>query len=65
MTIGDGRLPAGGATAVPVPRVYALCEDDAIIGSTFYVMEFLDRRVFWDQRLSGLPLPNAGQCLIR
>src|ERR1700739_2325959 len=41
-------------TAVPVPRVYALCEDDAIIGSTFYVMEFLDGRVFWDQRLSGL-----------
>jgi aminoglycoside phosphotransferase (APT) family kinase protein len=41
-------------TAVPVPRVYALCEDDAIIGSIFYVMEFLDGRVFWDQRLPGL-----------
>src|SRR5271166_5304848 len=41
-------------TAVPVPRVYALCEDDAIIGSTFYVMEFLDGRIFWDQRLPGL-----------
>ena len=35
-------------TRVPVPRVYALCEDDAIIGSTFYLMEFLDGRVFWD-----------------
>src|SRR6187200_3021342 len=41
-------------TAVPVPRVYALCEDDTIIGSTFYVMEFLDGRIFWDQRLPGL-----------
>ena len=41
-------------TAVPVPRVYAPCEDDAIIGSIFYVMEFLDGRVFWDQRLPGL-----------
>jgi aminoglycoside phosphotransferase (APT) family kinase protein len=41
-------------TAVPVPRVYALCEDDAIIGSAFYVMEFLDGRIFWDQRLPGL-----------
>ena len=41
-------------TAVPVPRVYTLCEDDAIVGSTFYVMEFLDGRVFWDQRLPGL-----------
>src|SRR3984893_8526970 len=38
-------------TAVPVPRVYALCEDDEIIGSAFYVMEFLDGRVSWDQRL--------------
>jgi aminoglycoside phosphotransferase (APT) family kinase protein len=41
-------------TAIPVPRVYALCEDDAIIGSSFYVMEFLDGRIFWDQRLPGL-----------
>ena len=40
-------------TAVPVPCVYALCEDDAIIGSSFYIMEFLDGRVFWDQRLPG------------
>src|ERR1700745_2150638 len=45
-------------TAVPVPRVYALCENDAIIGSPFYVMEFLDGRVFWDQRLPGL---NPGE----
>ncbi|HEX3862911.1 MAG TPA: phosphotransferase [Stellaceae bacterium] len=38
-------------TPVPVPRVFALCEDDAVIGSAFYVMEFLDGRIFWDQRL--------------
>jgi aminoglycoside phosphotransferase (APT) family kinase protein len=38
-------------TPVPVPRVYALCEDDAVIGSAFYVMEHLDGRIFWDQRL--------------
>jgi aminoglycoside phosphotransferase (APT) family kinase protein len=41
-------------TAVPVPCMYALCEGDAIIGSAFYVMEFLDGRIFWDQRLPGL-----------
>jgi aminoglycoside phosphotransferase (APT) family kinase protein len=50
-------------TAVPVPRVLALCEDDAIVGSTFYVMEFLDGRVFWDQRLPGLtPAGNGSSC---
>src|SRR5215813_6935821 len=33
-------------TAVPVPRVHALCEDNEIIGSIFYVMEFVDGRIF-------------------
>src|SRR5215472_2846440 len=42
-------------TAVPVPRVYALCEVDAVIGTAFYVMEHLDGRIFWDQRLPGIP----------
>src|SRR5438552_2486895 len=41
-------------TPVPVPRVHALCEDDAVIGSAFYVMEHLDGRIFWDQRLPGI-----------
>src|SRR5690242_2827058 len=41
-------------TTVPVPRVYALCEDDAVIGSAFYVMEHLDGRIFWDQRQPGI-----------
>jgi len=44
-------MRALSATAVPVPQVYALCEDDTVIGSAFYVMEFLDGRIFWDQRL--------------
>ena len=38
-------------TSVPVPRVHALCEDDEVIGSAFYVMQFLDGRILWDQRL--------------
>jgi aminoglycoside phosphotransferase (APT) family kinase protein len=41
-------------TAVPVPQVYALCEDDSVTGSAFYVMEHLDGRIFWDQRLPGI-----------
>jgi aminoglycoside phosphotransferase (APT) family kinase protein len=48
-------MQALAATKVPVPRVHALCEDDAIIGSAFYVMEFLDGRIFWDQRLPECP----------
>jgi aminoglycoside phosphotransferase (APT) family kinase protein len=41
-------------TEVPVPKVHALCEDDSVIGSVFYVMEYLDGRIFWDPRLPGL-----------
>jgi aminoglycoside phosphotransferase (APT) family kinase protein len=48
------------ATPVPVPRVYALCEDDSVIGSTFYVMQFLDGRIFWEQHLPGVaPVERA------
>jgi aminoglycoside phosphotransferase (APT) family kinase protein len=39
-------------TDVPVAKTYCLCEDEDIIGSMFYVMEYMDGRVFWD---SGLP----------
>ena len=38
-------------TDVPVPQTYALCEDDSVIGSMFYEMEYLDGRVFWDPSL--------------
>lgn len=44
-------LQGGG---VPVPRVYLLCEDDSIIGTPFYVMEFLEGRVFRDPSLPGV-----------
>ena len=37
----------------PVARPYALCRDDAVIGSMFYVMEMVEGRVFWDGALPG------------
>jgi aminoglycoside phosphotransferase (APT) family kinase protein len=47
-------MKALAATEVPVPRVHALCDDDSIIGSMFYVMDYVPGRVFWDQRLPDL-----------
>lgn len=38
-------------TDVPVPKTYALCEDDAVIGSMFYVMEYKEGRILWDPLL--------------
>jgi len=39
---------------VPVPGAVALCEDDDIIGSMFYLMEYMEGRVFWDPVLPEL-----------
>jgi aminoglycoside phosphotransferase (APT) family kinase protein len=38
-------------TGVPVPRTYLLCDDDSIVGTMFYVMDFLDGRILFDPRL--------------
>jgi len=47
-------LSALANTEVPVPRVFALCEDDAVIGTGFYVMDYVPGRIFWDPRLPEL-----------
>ncbi len=41
-------------TDVPVPRMYLLCGDDSIIGTPFYVMEYVGGRVFADPRLPDI-----------
>ena len=46
-------LGALASTDVPVPRVYHLCSDDTVIGSMFYVMDYIDGRILWDQTLPG------------
>ena len=40
-------------SGVPVPSVPLLCEDSTVIGTPFYVMEFLEGRVFRDPALPG------------
>ena len=41
-------------TDVPVPHAIALCTDDEVIGSMFYVMEHLEGRIFWDPAVPEL-----------
>ena len=47
-------------TDVPVPHMYALCEDESIIGRAFYIMEFKAGRVLWDQSLPGMTPQQRG-----
>jgi len=41
-------------TGFPVARPHALCEDDSVIGTAFYVMDYVEGRVLWDQGLPGM-----------
>jgi len=36
---------------VPVAKAYALCEDSGVIGTAFYVMDYVEGRLFWDAAL--------------
>jgi len=41
-------------TGFPVARMFALCEDESVIGRAFYIMEMVEGRVLWDQSLPGM-----------
>jgi aminoglycoside phosphotransferase (APT) family kinase protein len=47
-------MQALGGTDVPVPRTLLLCEDEAVIGRAFYLMDHVEGRVLWDQGLPGM-----------
>jgi aminoglycoside phosphotransferase (APT) family kinase protein len=45
-------LRALATAGFPAPRALALCEDESVCGSVFYLMAHVDGRIFWDP---GLP----------
>jgi len=45
---------------VPVPAMLTLCDDEAVIGRTFYIMAMVEGRVLWDQSLPGLSPGERG-----
>ncbi len=47
-------MRALGPTDVPTATMYALCEDPAVIGTSFFVMEYVSGRIFWEAQLPGL-----------
>jgi aminoglycoside phosphotransferase (APT) family kinase protein len=47
-------MSALAATDVPVAQVHVLCDDESVIGRAFYVMEYVEGRVLWDQSLAGM-----------
>ena len=53
-------MKALAGSDVPVPRMQALCEDESVIGRAFYIMEFMEGRVLWDQSLPGMSTAERG-----
>jgi aminoglycoside phosphotransferase (APT) family kinase protein len=49
-------LTALESTGFPAPRALALCEDESVIGTAFYLMAHVDGRIFWDPALPELEL---------
>jgi aminoglycoside phosphotransferase (APT) family kinase protein len=43
---------------VPVARTHCLCSDESVIGSMFYVMDYVEGRVLWDPLLPGMDAPG-------
>ena len=58
-------LKALEGVGYPAPRALALCEDESVIGTAFYLMAFVDGRVFWDPALPELPRADARRSMMR
>ena len=54
-------ISALAGTGVPVPRTYALCEDPNVIGTSFYIMEYVRGRILVDPRLPGVAPAERAQ----
>ena len=44
----------------PVARTYCLCEDESIIGTAFYVMDYVAGRVLWEPSLPQMSKTQRG-----
>jgi aminoglycoside phosphotransferase (APT) family kinase protein len=53
-------ITALGRAGFPVPRTHFLCEDEGVIGRAFYLMDYVEGRVLWDQALPGMSVPERG-----
>lgn len=47
-------ITALAQTDVPVAKTYALCEDDSVIGTMFYIMDYVQGRILWSPSLPGM-----------
>ncbi|RPH60717.1 MAG: phosphotransferase family protein, partial [Burkholderiales bacterium] len=49
-----------GKSGLPVARMHVLCDDESVMGRAFYVMEYVEGRVLWEQSLPDMTPPERG-----
>src|SRR5215470_2916966 len=54
-------MTALSGVGFPVPRTYGLCLDEAVVGTIFFVMAYVEGRVFWDPELPELGHDQRGR----
>ena len=54
-------LRALEGTGFPAPRALALCEDESVIGTAFYLMAHVEGRIFWNPALPELEREERGR----
>ena len=54
-------ISALAKTDVPVAKSYALCEDESVIGTMFYIMDYVQGRIIWDPSLPGMTPAQRGE----
>lgn len=50
---------------VPAPKAYVLCEDTGVIGTAFYIMGFVEGRIFEDASFPGVSLDDRTAMYVR
>ncbi len=53
-------MTALGTQGFPVPKTYTLCEYPDVIGTTFFIMDFVEGRIFWDASLPDVRKDERG-----
>ncbi len=48
-------IAALGEVGFPVPKAFRLCMDEAVIGTPFYLMDYVAGRIFWNSTLPKIP----------
>ena len=47
-------MTALAKAGIPVPQTFVLCEDESVTGRAFFVMDFVEGRILWEQSLPGM-----------